>query len=114
MSRSQNLPNRARVHGPKAAGLTGPAASNGCIAGCAVSVHHNVIYCPHTRVIGEVDMHVGAGPDRALHSFPLAVEDMAGTVENVMARTLVVNNESFRRLIACRLTSFNRYAGLFP
>ena len=34
---------------------------------------------------------------------------MSGTVENVTARTLLVNNERFGRLIACRLASFNRY-----
>ena len=54
-------------------------------------------------------MHVGAGPDCGLDSFPLAVEHMSGTVENVTARTLLVNNERLGRLIACRLASFNRY-----
>jgi hypothetical protein len=34
------------------------------------------------------------------------------TIENVLAPTLVANNESFGRLIACRLASFNRQTGL--
>ena len=82
-----------------------------CIAGYAGSVHHNAIDCPRTRVVSEIHMHVGTGPDCGLDSFPFAVEHMSGTVENVTARTLVVNNERLRRLIACRLASFNCHDG---
>ena len=95
-------------YGPIAAGLATPAALIGRSTERAASVHHNVINCPHTPVVSKIDMNVGAGPDCALDSFALAVEHMSAAVENVMARALVVNNERFGRLIACRLASFNR------
>ncbi len=67
-----------------------------------------MINCLHTRVVSKVDMHMGAGPECGLDYFTFAVEHMSGTVENVLAPTLVANNESFGRLIACSLASFNR------
>lgn len=75
----------------------------------AVSVHHHVINRPGTPVVSKIDMHAGAGADSALDGFPFAVEHVTGTFENELAPTLVVNNESSARLIACHLASFNRY-----
>ena len=58
---------------------------------------------------------MGAGPKCGLDYFPFAVEHMSGTVENVLAPTLVANNESFGRLIACRLRLLQPlWSGSFP
>src|SRR6476620_2222737 len=72
-------------------------------------IQHNVINCPDTAVHGKIDMDAGAGRDFRPDHFPFAVEHMTATVENVTARTLAVNNESFGRLISSRLASFNSY-----
>ena len=57
---------RFRTRGPKAAGLTRPAASIGYIADDTALVHHHVIHCLYTRVVRKIDMHMGARPDCGL------------------------------------------------
>ena len=78
------------------------------VPGRASSVDNDVINTTQTPLVRVVDLYASAGFDRGSDHFPVLVQNVTRSIENISARCIRVNNESFRRLINRRRPLFNR------
>jgi hypothetical protein len=78
------------------------------VPGRAGLIDNDVINRTQTPLVRVIDSYVGAGFDRGSDHFPVLVQNVTRPLENISARSVLGNNESFGRLVNRRRSLLSR------